>query len=407
MKKTVLTVVALVCALCCVFALAACNDKTDKVAVTSVTLDKTELSLTVGDSETLTATVAPDDATDSSVTWTSDNAEVANVENGVVTALKAGTATITAKAGDKSADCVVTVSAPNTKMSADEWTACVNAFAKSTNYTEKWSSVKTGYVTTAYTVTGATCRADHFASADGEWWTSDIYQKVGDDFYHFTKDDDDYIWYRQPIGEEEYTEGYTSISYLTDAANILIEKYADLSFADGKYSLATYDFDGIDVTNIEATVSGGAIVKLTFTAEYVGNVVIDSFGATQVEVPAEYTELDVVAGKSFHFDRLTWEGDVEVTDEDLEEYGQLYGEMHIFFGKDKTVSITIKEQTMSGTYTISGNTITITLSPAEASPDPITIVGNELKMPVAGRTGGTGGEGHSSTIYVILRDTTV
>ena len=81
------------------------------VAVTSVTLNKTELTLKEGESETLTATVKPDDATDKTVTWSTSDASIATVDqNGKVTAVKEGTATITAKAGDKSATCTVTVS---------------------------------------------------------------------------------------------------------------------------------------------------------------------------------------------------------------------------------------------------------------------------------------------------------
>ena len=79
------------------------------VPVTSVTLDKTSLTLTEGDSQTLTATVKPDNASDKTVTWTSSNTSVAKVEGGKVTAVAQGTATITAKAGDKTATCAVTV----------------------------------------------------------------------------------------------------------------------------------------------------------------------------------------------------------------------------------------------------------------------------------------------------------
>ena len=79
------------------------------IAVEAVELDKTEVELTEGDSATLVATVKPDDATDKTVTWSSSDPEVATVENGVVTAVKEGTATITAKAGDKTATCKVTV----------------------------------------------------------------------------------------------------------------------------------------------------------------------------------------------------------------------------------------------------------------------------------------------------------
>ena len=79
------------------------------IDVESVTLDVTALELTEGESATLTATVAPDNATDKAVAWSSDNTGVATVEGGVVTAVAEGTATITAKAGDKSATCKVTV----------------------------------------------------------------------------------------------------------------------------------------------------------------------------------------------------------------------------------------------------------------------------------------------------------
>ena len=80
------------------------------IAVESITLNKTELSLVEGNTETLIATVTPDDATDKTVTWTSSNTSVALVKDGVVTAVKEGEATITAKAGDKSATCKVVVS---------------------------------------------------------------------------------------------------------------------------------------------------------------------------------------------------------------------------------------------------------------------------------------------------------
>lgn len=79
------------------------------VPVTSVTLDKTALELTVGDTATLTATVTPDTATDKNVTWTTSNDKIATVKNGTVTAVSEGEATITAKAGDVAATCKVTV----------------------------------------------------------------------------------------------------------------------------------------------------------------------------------------------------------------------------------------------------------------------------------------------------------
>jgi hypothetical protein len=82
------------------------------IAVTDVSLNKTTLSIIVGASETLTATVAPADATNKNVTWSSSNSNVATVSNGTVTAVAAGTATITVTTqdGNKTTNCSVNVS---------------------------------------------------------------------------------------------------------------------------------------------------------------------------------------------------------------------------------------------------------------------------------------------------------
>ncbi|MCR5091655.1 MAG: Ig-like domain-containing protein [Bacilli bacterium] len=84
---------------------------TEAIAATSIELDKTEESVAVGGTVTLTPTVAPANSTDL-VEWSTSNAAVATVEDGVVTGVAAGTATITAKAGDKTATCAITVTDP-------------------------------------------------------------------------------------------------------------------------------------------------------------------------------------------------------------------------------------------------------------------------------------------------------
>lgn len=81
-----------------------------RIAVSSIELDETSLTLKVGDTKTLVATVNPENASDKTITWTSSNPDVASVdEGGTITAIEKGIATITAKAGDKSASCNVTV----------------------------------------------------------------------------------------------------------------------------------------------------------------------------------------------------------------------------------------------------------------------------------------------------------
>ena len=84
------------------------------VSVTGVTLEPTSLSLFTGGSATLTATVEPSDAANQNVTWQSDNANVATVEGGTVTAVGAGETTITVQTqdGNYTASCTVTVTKP-------------------------------------------------------------------------------------------------------------------------------------------------------------------------------------------------------------------------------------------------------------------------------------------------------
>lgn len=82
----------------------------DNVAVKSIKLNKTKITLSKGKKVKLKATVAPSNATDKNVTFTSSNTKVATVNaKGVVTAKKAGKATITAKAGTKKATCKIVV----------------------------------------------------------------------------------------------------------------------------------------------------------------------------------------------------------------------------------------------------------------------------------------------------------
>ncbi len=86
------------------------------VPVTGIKLDKTSASLGFGETVTLNATVEPNNASNKGVTWTSSDASVATVNNGVVKGIKEGTATITVKTNDgaKTASCSVKVECKHT-----------------------------------------------------------------------------------------------------------------------------------------------------------------------------------------------------------------------------------------------------------------------------------------------------
>ena len=94
-------------------AFSSCKENTPdaKKKVTGVTLSETTKTIKIGEEFTLTATVSPDDAADKTIMWTSDNSNVAIVDEGKVTAVAAGTAniTVTTKDGGKTATCAVTV----------------------------------------------------------------------------------------------------------------------------------------------------------------------------------------------------------------------------------------------------------------------------------------------------------
>ena len=78
--------------------------------VSGISLDKTTLEISMDDSETLTASIVPSDATPKEdIIWSCSNTDVATVDGGKVTALSVGTATITASLEGFKAECIVTV----------------------------------------------------------------------------------------------------------------------------------------------------------------------------------------------------------------------------------------------------------------------------------------------------------
>ena len=89
-------------ALAALLLVAGCSKDNDPIPVSGVELGKSAIELAVGQTERLSVTVLPDDASDQVVTWSSNDEAVATVgDNGTVTAVAEGTATITATAGGK------------------------------------------------------------------------------------------------------------------------------------------------------------------------------------------------------------------------------------------------------------------------------------------------------------------
>ncbi len=105
------------------------KEETGDTEITSVTLNCSTLTLEAGKTGKLSATVLPASATDKTVTWSSSKPDVASVgSNGTVTAIKAGTAVITATATNgKSASCTVTVTGGTTDPDPGQPEAVVSA----------------------------------------------------------------------------------------------------------------------------------------------------------------------------------------------------------------------------------------------------------------------------------------
>ncbi len=151
-------------------------DDDGSIPVTGVTLDKSNYTLAYkGQTVQLTATVSPDNATDSGVTWKSDSTSVATVEqNGKVTAVAKGTATITVTTADGSytADCKITVDLYSDGFHKDpdgsDWYYYKNGALSTTtsvikgtvNGTTGWWNVVKGKVTPGITV----------AKNSNGWW---------------------------------------------------------------------------------------------------------------------------------------------------------------------------------------------------------------------------------------------
>ena len=301
MKKGLFAVVlACICAMVCMFGLVACNDEEQTIAVESVTLNKTELTLEVGGEETLTVTVAPDDATDKAVTWTSDNTAIATVENGKVTAVAAGRATITAKAGDKTAACAVTIKEALTedtdfdalvsdKVTEDEWKA---AFSESAfkNCTIKHSGTSGDFEGISLKISGK-YRCLHA-------FESDIYLiETDDNNYMFMYNDgvvvanpnwpemsrDERAWYfSYSVACPDFNENYNRFTYDNDKGEYVC------STAIKANSIMEPNFN-VEYSDIHIKFHNKNLAYISMESKKIEICIYDN-GSTQVVIPPEIEE---------------------------------------------------------------------------------------------------------------------
>ncbi len=213
----------------------------DRIRVTSVALNVQSATLDVGESRILSATVYPSNATDKSVSWTTSDSDVATVDdNGKVTAVGAGTATVTVKTldGGKTATCQVTV------------------------------SLGSGYVDLGLSVKWATCNlgasvpeeyGDYYTWGDIETYYEDGYaQESSQKHWKSSKtggySTENYKFYQLEIAETDiYDNDGFLIAKAGDAVAKGYTKYVPKSYAD-QYGFKGF-YDGKTVLDIEDDVA--------------------------------------------------------------------------------------------------------------------------------------------------------
>ena len=294
------------------------------VPVTSVAMNKTATTIVLGNTEELTATVAPADATDKGVNWSSNNENVATVDsNGVVTAMNGGTTVITATTvdGGFTATCIVTVTVPVAGVSINPATASIEvgmeatltaivAPASATNKAVTWTSDDT---------TVATVDSTGKVTAIGEG-TAEITATTVDGGFEATCIVT--VTLAPPI-----VIPVTSVSLNKTATNLLVGTDETLTAAvvpaDATNPNVTWISDNPAVaivdTNGKVTAIGGGTAEITvktvdgeFTATCIVTVIVPTTGVslnrgtTDLEVGAEETLIATVAPTNATNPNVTW-----------------------------------------------------------------------------------------------------
>lgn len=238
------------------------------------------------------------------------------------------------------------------KMDADAWTLCLQELVASTNYTQ---TAKNENVYDLYKVDGATDYREVF----GTYYSGKVYTEDNGSYFFYSKEEADSLWTRETIEEAEYRDNFKSNSLLGDAAAILLRDYEKFDYNEDEdiYTLAQAEYSSsTNVENIQVTVFKGKIVRISFYVFYYGDVVIDEFGTTEIELPA--VNPGSVSGKTFEFFMMSGNG---VNAEELDAMNEANRGLEVVFNADGTVKVTANHGTVieEGTYTQSGGTVSI------------------------------------------------
>lgn len=312
-----------------------------KVAVTSVSV-KASTTIEVGQTETLTATVLPANATYPTVTWSSSDDSVAEVDqNGVVTAVSAGEATITALADGQSATCVVTVEAAVVPTAIVEpGTYCISAVAENVTY-----YMKSNGSSSAPTPVTSMDDATQFDFVLVENTTNQYYIKVGSD-YLFSTDTNNGIrvgstqsvWTISE-GSIENSNGY-DISTVTGSKTRYISLYNTQDWRGYDSATATNRKSNTDV--VVPVTSTLESISVTANPTKTSYLVGETFDPSGLEVTAHYelsdnTTKDVVLTSDQY--QLSFSGAFAAGDVGQKSITVTFG------GKSTSFTVTVDEPT--------------------------------------------------------------
>ncbi len=252
------------------------------IPVTGVSLDKTQITIKVGESETLTPTITPEDATNKKVSWISSNDKVATVEDGKVVGVQPGsvTITVTTEDGAKTAECPVTVKsnlAPSVTVGAEHISAVSAVLSGKANLeSTSASDLKVGFQysksagilpSNSTTIEATDADADYNYTAvitgldpETKYYFRSFVRQNGQDTYGETK--------------EFTTKDVASLLETRDASGVEATKAnlnAKLDLADVMYSSISYGFSwGASENSQNNGLSGGEIKDNAYSASLTG-----------------------------------------------------------------------------------------------------------------------------------------
>lgn len=146
---------------------AKCTVVVNPILVSMLSLDRSEVSLEVGSSIRLKPSINPSNATNPQLIWSSSNSSVAKVEDGVITAVSSGKATVSAKVDSKTAECIINVTAPKKPTSSQEVEKTVTLSRRSATLTVGQSITLTASVTPSGSVVWYSTNSEILKVRDG------------------------------------------------------------------------------------------------------------------------------------------------------------------------------------------------------------------------------------------------